>query len=129
MSLEENVKNTDVWSRGFFILVSGVIYYLLFFLLLLIVLFQFVSKLTTTELNTQLLDFSDGLTRYINQILRYVTFKSDERPYPFSPWPDANVADSTEPAAAPRQKKKTARKKKTAAKKTTGGDQDSADTK
>ena len=31
MSVEENIKDTSTWTRGFFILIFGVIYYLLFF--------------------------------------------------------------------------------------------------
>ncbi len=119
MTVKENVKNADVWCRGFFILIFGFIYYLLFFLLLLIVLFQFFTKLLTTELNAQLLDFSDGLIRYIAQILHYVTFKSDERPYPFSPWP-GNL-----PAKV--GKKKTAKKKNSTRKKDNSGDTEKTD--
>lgn len=116
MNIKENAKNIDVWTRGLFILVYGVIFYFLFGLIWLVVIFQFFMKLITTELNTQLLDFSDSLSRYVTQILLYITFKSEERPFPFSPWPGTD--NSTSPilesnAPSKKTKKKTAKKKTT----------------
>jgi uncharacterized protein DUF4389 len=87
MDIKENAKNIDVWTRGLFIVVFAVIFYFLFILIWLIVIFQFLMKLITTNLNEQLLDFSDALNKYVSQILLYITFKSEERPFPFSPWP------------------------------------------
>jgi len=90
MDIKENAKDIDVWIRGLFIIVFSVIFYLLYALILLIVVFQFITKLITTELNEQLLSFSDSLNQYVSQILLYITFKSEERPFPFSPWPGTN---------------------------------------
>lgn len=73
-------------------------------------------KLITTELNGQLLDFSDSLTKYVSQILLYITFKSEERPFPFSPWPsDDDVLNSTliSDNQITTRKKKTSKKKAT----------------
>ena len=131
MDIKENAKNVDVWTRGLFIIVFGVVYYFLFFLIFLVVIFQFVMKLLTTELNSQLLDFSDGLTRYVSQILLYITFKSEERPYPFSPWPgNQAMLDQEEPVRSTSKKKTTrkkASKKKAATASTPETDADSSD--
>jgi len=51
------------------------------------VIFQFLMKVITGNLNPNVMNFSDGLTRYAFQILQYVTFQSEERPWPFGPWP------------------------------------------
>ncbi len=115
MDIKENAKNVDVWTRGLFILVFGLIFYFLFFLILLVVVFQFVMKLLTTELNSQLLDFSDSLTQYISQILLYITFKTEERPFPYNPWPKAGTA-STGSTTKKKVTKKKASKKKTSVK-------------
>jgi hypothetical protein len=84
-----NVKNVDTWIRGLFIIIYGVIFYVLFWIIWLVVIFQFVMKVLLGRLNPNLMGFSDGLTRYAYQILRYVTFQSEERPWPFGPWPSA----------------------------------------
>jgi uncharacterized protein DUF4389 len=114
MDIKENAKNVDVWMRGLFIIVFGVIFYFLFFLIWLVVIFQFIMKLITTELNDQLLDFSDSLIRYVSQILLYITFKSEERPFPFSPWPGSSgeiSLDKTTATSKQPRKKKTSKKK------------------
>ncbi len=96
MNIKENAKNIDVWIRGLFIVVFAVIFYFLFILIWLIVIFQFLMKLITTNLNEQLLDFSEALNKYVSQILLYITFKSEERPFPFSPWPGSKEKSSEE---------------------------------
>lgn len=105
MDIKENAKNVDVWTRGLFIVIFAVIFYFLFALIWLVVIFQFIMKLITNELNEQLLSFSDSLIKYVSQILFYITFKSEERPFPFSPWPQ------TEPEQKSITKKKTTKKK------------------
>ncbi len=92
MSVKENAKNVDVWIRGLFILVFGVIFYVLYVVIWLLVIFQFITKVITGNLNEHLSGFSGGLTSYAFQILRYITFQSEERPFPFSPWPSAEKA-------------------------------------
>ncbi len=106
MTIKDNVKNQAVWLRGLFILIFGVILYFAFILVWLLVVFQFVSKVVTGNLNRQLADFSSGLLRYISQILGYITFQSDERPFPFNPWPEADKAPT---ATAPKPRRRTTR--------------------
>lgn len=91
MSVKENAKNVDVWIRGLFILIFGVILYFIFGIIWLLVIFQFITKVLTGNLNSNLSSFSDSLTRYVFQILLYITFQSEERPFPFSPWPETNA--------------------------------------
>ena len=90
-NVRENVKNVDVWIRGLFILIFGVILYFLFGVIWLLVVFQFLTKVFTGNLNEQLSKFSHGLTRYAFQILNYITFQSEQRPFPFSPWPEPDL--------------------------------------
>lgn len=114
MDIKENAKNIDVWTRGLFIVIYAVIFYFLFALIWLVVIFQFLMKLITSELNEQLLDFSDSLTKYVGQILLYITFKSEERPFPFSPWPKGENPvnfDSDSDSDPVVRKKKSAKKK------------------
>ncbi len=86
-NVKENVKNVDTWLRGLFIIIFGVIFYFLIGIIWLLVIFQFVTKVITGKLNDQLEKFSSSLTQYALQILDYVTFQSETRPFPFSPFP------------------------------------------
>jgi len=97
MSIKEHAKDVDVWIRGLFILVFGVLFYVLFWIISLLVLFQFITKVITSKLNEQLMQFSNGLTLYAFQILNYMTFQSEERPFPFSPWPGTGDSNGSNP--------------------------------
>ena len=81
--VKENVQNTETWKRGLYILLYAVIGHLVVGVIWLVVIFQFFAKLITGDLNANLKEFSVSLTRYAVQILEYVTFQSDERPWPF----------------------------------------------
>ena len=111
MDIKENVKNSGVWLRGLFIIIFGAILYFAVILVWLLVVFQFVSKLLTGNVNPQLAGFGTGLVRYISQVLGYITFQSDERPFPFSPWPAEEKAATTKPATRRRTTRSPARKK------------------
>jgi hypothetical protein len=86
--VKANVKNADTWTRGLFILIYAVIGNLLIGIIWLIVVFQFFAKLFTGDLNANLKEFSATLTRYAMLILEYVTFQSDDRPWPFEGTPE-----------------------------------------
>ena len=111
MTVKDNVKNPDVWLRGLFILIFGVILYFAVILVWLVVVFQFVTKLLTGDLNRQVADFNGGLLRYISLILGYITFQADDKPFPFSPWPPEEKAATTKPATRRRTTRSPARKK------------------
>lgn len=97
MSMKENAKNVDTWVRGLFIVIFGFIFYFLYIIIGLLVIFQFVTKVLTGGLNQNLLEFSSGMTRYVQQILLYITFHSENRPFPFSPWPSSGQNDVAPP--------------------------------
>ncbi len=87
MSAAEHLQDAETWKRGFYMGVFVVIYTAAEVLVFGIVVFQFLSRLFTGELNPRLAGFSPGLSSYIYEILNYVTYESDERPFPFSDWP------------------------------------------
>jgi len=87
MSVKEHAKNVDTWIRGLFIVVFAIIFYVLCTIIWILVVFQFLMKVLTGNLNENLMKFSGSLTSFAVQILRYITFQSEERPWPFSPWP------------------------------------------
>lgn len=98
--------------RGLYILLFAVIYSLAELVLVAIVVFQFVSRLFTGGVNARLLEFGQQLSRYLYDLLRFFTFNSETRPFPFSPWPEAQA-----PESAPAQQGTAVRKKSTAGKK------------
>jgi len=93
MTIRENLKSSETWARGFHILLFAVLYSVAEFVLWVIVVFQFGSNLFTAKPNERLLGFSSSLNRYIYQVLQYLTYRSDIRPFPFMDWPDEEPAE------------------------------------
>ena len=110
MSVKENAKNVDTWIRGLFIIVFGVVFHVLYIVIWLLVVFQFLTKVLTGDLNENLSGFSHSLTRFAFQILLYITFQSEVRPFPFSPWPEDAAASNTALPEAPDDSEATTKK-------------------
>ncbi|OQW90864.1 MAG: hypothetical protein BWK79_18530 [Beggiatoa sp. IS2] len=85
--MKEHLTTSNTWVRGFFILIFALISIALRIVIGITVLLQFGFLLFTGQLNEYLLDFGQKLSTYTYQIVRYLTFNSDEKPFPFSEWP------------------------------------------
>ena len=86
--MKSSLTALDTWLRGLYMLLFTVIYSVTEFVLGLIVVFQFIHVLFSRTTNERLLDFSSDLSVYIYQILQFLTFNSEAKPYPFAVWPN-----------------------------------------
>lgn len=77
----------EKWLKGLFIVLFLAIGYVTGIVIVLIAILQFVFSVALNAPNKNLLDFSKKLTSYFYEIVTYVTFSSDQKPFPFSPWP------------------------------------------
>jgi hypothetical protein len=91
--LKQRLTASDTWLRGLFIIIFAVIYGITEVLLSAVVVFQFLATLFTGETNARLRLFGLSLAAYIYQIVTFVTFNSDEKPFPFGPWPEGTPPD------------------------------------
>jgi hypothetical protein len=88
--LEENIRSRSTWLRLLFML----IYYILISLASLVgtfvVVVGFFWVLFTGEVNQQLRQVGQGIASYIYEIVRYLTYNTEEKPFPFGrDWPSA----------------------------------------
>lgn len=98
-ALEDNVKSRATWLRLLFMIVFVLIYGLSRLVVGAVVILQFFWVLITGDVNAQLLGLGRSLATYTFQIVLYLTYNSDERPFPFDlDWP-AQAARSSGPAA------------------------------
>ena len=88
-SIKEHLTARPTWIRGLFILLFAVIYRVAGVVLAAVAIIQFGFVLFTGQRNERLLGFGESLGRFYYQIVRYVTFNTEERPFPFSDWPGA----------------------------------------
>tara|TARA_A100001015_G_C15032188_1_gene733945 strand:- start:1573 stop:1884 length:312 start_codon:yes stop_codon:yes gene_type:complete len=80
----DNLKNWNLWLRGVFILILGVVcYYGLTYVVFILALVQFVFYMVTGGKSKSLSSFSSVVTQYITKSIEYMTFSSDEPPVPF----------------------------------------------
>lgn len=80
----------DTLLRGLFMLLMAFFYQLAGTFLFFVTIIQFVIVLINGMPNTRLVSFGRSLGSYIKQIVSYLTFASDERPFPFSDWPSGD---------------------------------------
>jgi len=97
--LRQNMTASETWLRGLFML-------LFIFLLVVarvvtgaVVVIQFLFTVFTGQCNDNLREFGASLAMYVYQALLFVTYNSENKPFPFAPWPSRD--DVTWPVAEP----------------------------
>ncbi len=83
----ENLKLRSTWIRGAYMLMFVVILNVTQILLTAVVVGQFGFVLFTVKSNDHLQDLGRKLGLYVSQIISFLTYGSDIKPYPFAPWP------------------------------------------
>lgn len=91
--IEENLKSKATWTRLLFMVICYVLVCIASFVGTFVVVFGFLWLLFTGEVNRQIQQVGQSLASYIYQIIRYLTFNSDERPFPIgADWPPGTAA-------------------------------------
>lgn len=86
--IEENLKSGATWLRCLFMLVSCILASVATFAGSVIVVLGFFYVLITGEVNQQIKRAGQSVATYIYNIARYLTFNTDEKPFPLGgEWP------------------------------------------
>lgn len=98
-TLETNIKSKATWLRLVFMLVFVALYFVSRIVLLAVVVLQFFWLLFSGEINEHLRALGQSLAAYTYEIVRFLTFNTNVRPFPFdTPWPSsAAIPDEVEP--------------------------------
>lgn len=64
------------------------------FTLLVVVIVQLVYRLIRGQLHSGLRQFGGSLAVFLGQAARYLTFATEEKPWPFASWPEAKLDES-----------------------------------
>ncbi len=88
------------WKRGLFMVLFWVILRLTEFVIIAVGLAQFVLKLSTGSTNQKILAFGDSLTTFTRQMAAFLTYQTDEMPFPFGKWPESTIPDTVEEGGA-----------------------------
>lgn len=85
--VKKSLASDAFWLKTLFIVLFSIAYRILDVVVLFLVIVQWGFRLSTGTVNPALNEFSDGLARYIAQIVRYVTGNDETKPFPFTDWP------------------------------------------
>jgi branched-subunit amino acid transport protein AzlD len=86
-SMKKHITDEQTWKRAFVMLLLTIMSCLIVLLLCAIISYQFVSILLSGKLNASLLRLGKTLSSHMQQILLYLTYNTDKRPFPFIRWP------------------------------------------
>lgn len=77
----------NILVRGLFMLLMGFALQVSGTVICIVTLIQFVITLLSSTPNSRLVSFGRSLGRYLQQIVYFLTFATEEIPFPFSDWP------------------------------------------
>ncbi|WP_334129928.1 DUF4389 domain-containing protein [Sneathiella sp.] len=107
-----NVKSNATWTRLIYLILYGIIYWFANFVLFAIAIVQFIKTLLSGSPFEQLQAFGSSFAEYNRQLVAYMSYHSDFKPFPVGPWPPetprpdapATTDDVIIVAATPEQK-------------------------
>lgn len=92
--IEENIKSRSTWLRLLFMIVFYVLATVTSAVLSVVVVLGFFWVLFTGEKNRQLQQAGQVIAAYLYEIVRYLTFNSEDKPFPFgNDLPTAEIDD------------------------------------
>lgn len=80
-------EKRNIWVRGLLTVLMAMAYQLAGTVLFFIALIQFVLALLSDAPNPRLATFGRSLGRFQGQIASFVSFASEDLPFPFADWP------------------------------------------
>ena len=88
---KQNLKNSNTWKRILFMFLFVFAYGVVKFVMAVVIISQVFFKLITGSVNEPLLMFGKQLSLYIYDLLLFLTFNSEDMPFPFAAWPEINA--------------------------------------
>ena len=85
--LKSNLLSSKHWLRLVFMLLFAALLQVASIIMWVLVVLQFVFSLITGQDNINLRRFGHSLSTYIYQTLKFLTYSSEEKPFPFADWP------------------------------------------
>ena len=95
-----NLTSGSTWIRLVHMIVLVIAFNIAELIIGAVVVFQFLSKLLTGNANDQLKSFGAEVGNYLSTIVRFLTFETEDKPFPYAPWAamQTGSSDEAEPA-------------------------------
>ena len=95
--LKSHLANKSTWMRLLYMILFVIAFNVAEIVTGVIVVVQILFKLFTGQVNEQLRNFGHTLAIYFRQIVAFLTYDTEDMPYPFAPWPEG-TAEPARPA-------------------------------
>jgi hypothetical protein len=92
--LKSNLLSSKHWLRLLFMILFALLLQVVSFIMGVLVILQFLFSLITGQDNINLRKFGSSLTSYIYQTLKFLTYNSEEKPFPFADWPAPEITEA-----------------------------------
>lgn len=93
-----NLSRPAAWGRVLLMLAFAVILYITGLVMTVLILAQALFAVVAGEENANLRRLGATLTEFIAQILAFLTYNTDARPFPFAPFPGLDPVSAPDPA-------------------------------
>lgn len=99
--LKNNLTSSKHWMRFLYMALFVFILYFASFVMFAVVIVQAIFTLITGNDSLRIKTLGDSLSRYIFDALQFLIYNSEEKPFPFSDWPEAKVRETDVEIAEP----------------------------
>jgi|TARA_R110000822_G_scaffold159476_8_gene299189 hypothetical protein len=83
-----NLLNVHTWIRLLYMVLFGVLSVVARMVIWVVAILQFILLLVMGDGNNNLRDLGQGASKWSYQVFLFLTFNSDDKPFPFSDWPE-----------------------------------------
>ena len=90
--IAEHLTSRASWLRLLYMVLFVALWSITRLVVLAVVILQVLFLLFSGGRNERLAGFGESLAVYSYQLVAYLTFASEEQPFPFSDWPDSSVS-------------------------------------
>lgn len=91
--LKRNLSSSTQWLRLLFMVLFAVLLTITSGVIFIVIALQFLFAIISGNLNDNLRRFGDQLSSYIYQILQFLSYNTEEKPFPFDEWPESESDD------------------------------------
>jgi len=88
--IKENTEDKSIWKRILYMLLFVFAYSAAEVVMGIVVLIQLIITLVKGSTNDRLKVFGKQVALYIYDVMLFLTFNTEEMPFPFTAWPDEN---------------------------------------
>jgi hypothetical protein len=82
-----NFASRETWKRAIFMLFFLAVISMTEFVIYSLVILQFITVLISGKPNERLTEFGRELSVFVYNIFSFLTYNSEQRPFPFNAWP------------------------------------------